>query len=164
VIASDLESEEEREEPEDRSSKRGKFLGYRVKRSFMVKVRDLKLFPKLIDDILALKIYEFSSIREGLSNEKELRDEVWEKAVANARERAEKTAKAAGAKVGTVFALSPIAFPQIVLNIFGESRPYDTMKSLIAPDNRKLEPSQYRLAPVGVSQHVHAIYLLEPAK
>jgi uncharacterized protein YggE len=165
VIASDLESEEEREDPEDGSSKkRGKFLGYRLKRSFTVKVRDLKLFPKLIDDILALKIYEFSSIREGLSNEKELRDEVWEKAVANARERAEKTVKAAGAKLGTVFALSPVAFPQIVLNIFGESRPYDTMKSMIGPDNRKLEPSQYRLAPVGVSQHVHVIYLIEPAK
>lgn len=164
VIASDLESEPEYEEPLDGSSKRGKFLGYRLKRSFMVKVRDLKLFPKLIDDILALKIHEFSSIREGLSNEKELRDEVWEKAVANARERAEKTAKAAGVKVGAVYALSPIAFPQIVLNIFGESRPYDTMKSMIPADNRKLEPSQYRLAPVGVSQQVHVIYLLEPAK
>jgi uncharacterized protein YggE len=164
VIASDLEAEEEREEPEGGSSKRGKFLGHRVKRSFIVKVRDLKLFPKLIEDIFALKIYEFSSIREGISNEKELRDQVWEKAVANARERAEKTVKAAGAKLGAVYALSPIAFPEIVLNIFGASRPYDTMKSAIPAANRQLEPSQYRLAPVGVSQHVHAIYLIEPAK
>ena len=131
MIASDLESAEERQEQDDTyppkrgevPGKRGKFLGYRVKRSFSVKMRDLARFPKLVDDLLAMKIFEFGGIQEGLSTEKDLHDEVWDKAVANARDRAEKTLKTTGAKLGTVFAISPVAFPQILPNIFGGQSP-----------------------------------------
>jgi uncharacterized protein YggE len=171
VIASDLESAEERQEQDDTlpprrgevPGKRGKFLGYRVKRSFSVKVRDLARFPKLVDDLLAMKIFEFGGIQEGLSTEKDLHDEVWDKAVANARERADKTLKTTGAKLGAVFAISPVAFPQILPNIFGDSHQFDGLKSVPA-GNQKIEPSQYRLAPVGVSQQVHVIYLIEAVK
>jgi hypothetical protein len=87
---------------------------------------------------------------------------VWEKALTNARDRAEKTLKAIGMKIDSVFAVSPVAFPDIQRDIFGaggaEGRvvAYET--------GPKPDPSHYRLAPVTVSQRVHVIYLISPAK
>lgn len=164
VIAGELQSAAEYEGNED-SSRRGKLLGYRVTRSFTVKVRDVAQFPKLVDDLLALKVHEFSSIDGGLSKEEELKDQVWDKAVANARERAEKTLKSTGMKVESIYAISPVAFPQIAPNIFGEggSRSLEYRQAASAGKER-IEPSQYRLAPVSVTQTIHLIYLISPAK
>ena len=127
-----------------------------------MKVRAIAQFPKLVDDLLALKVHKFSSIQEGLSNELELQDQVWDKAVANARERADKTLKSTGMKVESIFAISPVAFPQVETDIFGGG-------SIIAYgsttlEKQKVEPSQYRLAPVSVSQNVHVIYFISPVK
>jgi uncharacterized protein YggE len=105
---------------------------------------------------------EFSGIDAGLSKEKELQDEVWEKALSNAREKAEKTLKGASMKIDSIFAISPVAFPQISQSIFrggGEVAGYS-----INQGARKADPSQYRLAPVTVSQSVHVIYWISPAK
>lgn len=164
VVASDLQAEAEYEESEETTSKRGKLVGYRVTRPFKVKVREIAKFPKLVDDLLALKVEEFSSITEGLSNAKALEDQVWEKAVANARERADKTLKATGMKVDSIFAISPVAFPQIHKSIFGDTTPDNEYYQQVVPETNKLEPSQYRLSPVSVDQSVHVIYLISPAK
>jgi uncharacterized protein YggE len=161
VVASDLKSEAEYEENDDSTRHHGKFTGYRVTRPFTVKVRDIAAFPKLVDKLVALEVEEFSGIDEGLSNSKDLEDQVWEKAVANARERAEKTLKAAGMKMDSIFAISPVAFPDIQRSIFGGEGTADAM-SVVEPS--KVNPSQYRLAPVSVSQSVHVIYLISPAK
>lgn len=159
VIAADLESEAEYERPDD-AERRGKLLGYRVTRPVVVKVRDIKKFPKLVDELLALKVHEFTSISGGLINEQEVEDQVWEKAIANARQRAEKTAAAAGMQIQSVFAMSPVEFPQIHTRIFrGGSIAMYSMDA--AP---KIEPSQYRLVPVSISQSVHVIFLIAPAK
>ena len=121
VVANTLTSEAEYEESEDSPRKHGKFIGYNVTRPFTVKVRDVAVFGKLVDELLALGVGEFTGIAEGLSEEQELKDQVWEKAVANARERAEKTLKSLGMKIDSVFAISPVAFPEIAQQIFGEA-------------------------------------------
>ena len=164
VIAGDLKSEAEYEEEETSPRKRGKFIGYSVTRSFSVKVRDVSTFPKLVDELLAIGGTEFSGIVAGLSNEKQMRDEIWGKALMNARERAEKTLKEMGMKIDSVFAVSPIAFLAIREQILGsevERLPAATGSSLY-----KREPvsSQYQLEPVTVSQSVHLIYLISPTK
>lgn len=162
TVASDLESKAEYDEDGD-AGKRGKLLGYRVSREFTVKVHDLPKFPKLIDDLLALKIAEFNSIHEDFTKADEMKDAVIEKALTNARSRADKVAKASGMKVDAVWAVSPVAFPDISPAIFGgNASNHDTYLS-VAPDE-KFEPSEYRLAPVKVSQTVHVIYLISPAK
>lgn len=50
---------------------------------------------------------QLSGIDPGLTKEKEIKDEILDKAIANAREQAEKTLKAMGAKIDSVFAVSP---------------------------------------------------------
>lgn len=161
VIAGDLKSEAEYENgDEDSPRKRGKFVGYKVTRSFSVKVRDVSALPKLVDQLLAIGSMEFSGIEAGLSNEKELQDQVWDKALADSRQRAEKTLKAAGMKIDSIFAISPVAFSSISREIFGGD---EIMAAYSAPAG-KINLSHYRLAPVTVSQHVHVIYLISPAK
>jgi uncharacterized protein YggE len=159
VVATDLASEPQYENDEESGRKRGKIIGYKVGRPFTVKVRDVTAFPKLVDELLAIAGVEFSGIDAGLSKEKEVQDEVWEKALKNARERAEKTLQAVGMKIDSIFALSPVAFPEIRQKIWG----YEQSASQAPNEGFRILP-QYRLAPVSINQNVHVIYLISPAK
>jgi uncharacterized protein YggE len=161
VIAGDLRSEPEYEETDSSTTKHGKLIGYSVTRSFSVRVRDVAAFAKLVDELLTIGGTEFSGIEGGLSKEKEMQDEVWEKTLTDARERAEKTLKTMGMKIDSVFAVSPVTFPEISRNIF---RGPGAFAEEVGRAPTKLEISQYRLAPVTVSQSVHVIYLISPAK
>lgn len=162
TVASDLRSEPQYENDEESGRKRGKIIGHSVKRSFSVKMRDVTAFAKLVDELLAVAGLEFSGIDAGLAKEREMQDETWEKALTNARDRAEKTLKQVGMKIDSVFAVSPVNFPTIHREIFGSSTPTAESESAFRqlPD----DASQYRLAPITISQYVHVIYLISPAK
>jgi uncharacterized protein YggE len=154
VIASDVKSEAQ--------SENQKVTGYMVTRIFEVKIRELGEFSKLIDDLTALGV-EFYGIEAGLSNDKELQEEIWKKSLVNARERAEKTLQEVGMKIDSVFAISPVAFPRIRPAIFGtEDYPVPLGETNAA--ETPMIASQYRLPPVAISQNVHVIYLISPAK
>src|SRR5437867_2797275 len=112
VIATDLRSEPQFEQ-EQNYSNRGKLIGYSVVRPFEVRVRDIAAFPKLVDELIAIGGVEFSAVDASLSNEKQVAGQVWEKALTDARERAEKTLKPMGMKIDSVFAVSPVPFPEI---------------------------------------------------
>ena len=162
TVASDLKSEPQYENDEESGRKRGKIIGYSVKRSFWVKMRDVTAFAKLVDELLAVAGLEFSGMEPGLAKEREMQDETGEKALTNARDRAEKTLKRIGMKIDSVFAVSPVNFPTIQREIFGSSTPtaeYETALRQLPDD-----ASQYRLAPITISQSVHVIYLMSPAK
>ncbi|MDQ3546889.1 MAG: SIMPL domain-containing protein, partial [Verrucomicrobiota bacterium] len=112
VVASDLRSEPQFQQEPGRPEEQGKLIGYVVTRPFLVKVRDLKIFPQLVDDLIALGGLEFSGIQEGLGKEKEVMDESWGAALADARTKAEKTLKTSGMTIRSVFAISPVNFPE----------------------------------------------------
>ncbi len=159
VIAADLRSEPVYEnDDEDSYRKRGKIVGCKVARPFTVKVRDITTFAKLVNDLLAVPGVQFSGIDPGLSNEKEMQDVIWDSALVNAREQAEKTVKTMGMKIDSVFAISPVAFPRIHSQIF-RSYDQDATERVIVTG-----PSEYRLGPLSVSQHAYVIYLISPAK
>ena len=160
VIAADLKSEPQYENEDEADRKRGKIVGYSVVRSFTVKVRDVIAFPKLVDELLAIAGVEFSGIDGGLSKEKEMQDEVSDNALKSARQRAEKTLQAVGMKIDSIFAVSPVAFPEIQRGIFGLRAPSDESESALQSQGYS---SEYRLAPVTVSQNIHVIYLISPA-
>jgi len=160
VIAANLTSEPEFEQEESYPRRRGKLIDYRLMRTFRVKVRDVNAFPKLANDLLAIEGIEFSSIESGFSKEKEIENQIWDKALANARERSEKTLKAMGLKIDSIFAVSPVAFPEIQSKVFGVGPSAGAVEV-----ERMIEAGpQYRLAPITVSQSVHVIYLISPVK
>lgn len=169
TIADDIRTEEEFEESEG-GRKTQKVIGYVVKRSFQVKVRDVKTFPQLVDDLIATVNAEFSkyeSIKEGYSKEKEMNKQLWEQAVANSRAEAERTLKVTGMKVDSIYAISPVPIPEITSRMFpkGES---DVEKVVITGSNiptpEERLPSEYRLTPIIFQQIVHVIYLISPSR
>lgn len=167
IIAENLRSEPEFEQEESYPSRRGKLVGYKVSRPFQVKLRDVAIFPKLVDDLITIGSVEFWGIDPGLAKEKEMENDLWDKAVANAHERAEKTLKPMNMKIDTVFAISPVPIPEISSTIFpkeraGAERIIVTGSNI--PTAEEGTPSQYRLASITVSQIVHVIYLISPAK
>ena len=137
-----------------------------VTRSFSVKVRDVTLFARLVDDVLGIGGTEFSGVDPGLSKEKEVRDEIFDKAVANAREQADKTLKAMGMKIDSLFAISPVSFSEIRTRMFGTDYSEATTERVIVTGSYigNNAQSEYRLAPVTVNQSIHVIYLISPLK
>jgi uncharacterized protein YggE len=161
VVAESLMSEPQFQE-EENSRNRGKVIGYTITRPFHVKVHDIVAFPKLIDDLIAIGGVEVSGIEGGLAKEKEMQDELWDKALSDARQRAENTLKSMNMKIDSVFAVSPVTFPEIEGRIFGST----TNVPAEGPAEASYAPkaSQYRLAPVSLNKSVHVIYLISPVK
>src|SRR4029453_808987 len=162
VIAEDLRSEPEFEQEEGYSRGHGKLVGYKVTRPFEIKIRDVATFPKLADELIRVQGAEFSGVEGGLSKEKELQEQLWDKALADARAKAEKSLKPMNLKIDAVFAVTPISPAEIEGKIFGEiTRPGVRGSEAAA---RAEPPPEYRLAPVSISQEAHVIYLISPAK
>jgi uncharacterized protein len=166
VVAQSLRSEPQFEKGESYSDSRGKVIGYTVTRPFKVTIHDIATFPKLVDELLAIGTLEFSGIDPALSKGKETEDQVWEKALADARNRAEKMLKPTGMKIDSVFAMSPVSFPEIAGTMLRRSESHMTQAVIVTGYNVPPQEgqSQYRVAPVTVNQSVHVIYLISPAK
>jgi hypothetical protein len=163
VIAEDIRSEPEFERGDEYADRRGKLIGFKVSRRFQIRLRDLTVFPKLVDDLINISGVEFSGIEGGLAKQQEIENETWEKALANAREQADKTLKPLNMKIDSVFAVSPVSFPEIEAGIFGgEVSGYAAGKA--AEVERVIVMPQYRFAPVKVTQRVHVIYLISLVK
>ena len=162
VIAQDIRSEAQFERNEAHPREYGKLVGYVVMRPFTVKIQDVTIFPKLVDELIAIGNAELTSIVPGLSNDKEMTDQLWDKAIMDARNKAEKTVKQAGMKIDSVFAISPVAFPEIDTEIFPQNGPVIVTGSNIP--NAEEGTAQYWLGRVSLNQKVHIIYLISPVK
>ena len=124
-----------------------------------MKVLDLPVFPKLVDELIGITGVKFSGLDAGLTKEKDIQQKIWDKALLNAREQADKTAKAMGVKIDSVFAISPVAFPRISGDMFGTTYGEAATERVIVTG-----PPDYRLGVMTVSQNIHVIYLISPAK
>ena len=153
---------------EESYQRKGKIIGYTVTRPFEVKVRDITTFSKLADDLIAVTGVEFSGIDSGLQKQSEMEQELWAKAVANAHDQAEKTLKSVSMQIDSVFAISPVPVLEITSTMFPKGQPGEAERvvvtgSLIARGEEG-RPSQYRIAPITITEIVHVIYLISPAK
>lgn len=164
VIADDLRSEPEFEQNENYSRGHGKLIGYKVTRPFQIKVRELTSFPKLVDELLNLEGTEFSGIEGGLQKQNEIENEIADKALANARERAEKTLKRMNMKIDSIFAISPVAFPEIESRMFVQENVTYLGVRAAKVGLPASAGAQYQVAPVKLTESVHVIYLISPAK
>ena len=98
-----------------------------------------------------------------VSDREKLSEELWPKAIANAREQAEKTLKPMGMKIDSVFAVSSIDFGEIKGEFLksGERVVVTGMNILPTPPD---QPSEYRLEMIVIESTAHVIYLISPAK
>ena len=106
---------------------------------------------------------EFSQIESALSNRTTVEDQLWDKALNDSRDRADKTVKKMGMKIDSIFAISPETFPAIETKIFGGERLIVT-GSNIPTTRERIDPTHYRLEPISIAQAAHVIYLISPAK
>jgi uncharacterized protein len=162
VVAQDLSSNAEYERDEVDPKKRGKLTGYVVSRSFNITVRDVTKYGKLGDQIMELGGVELSHISGELSDRDKLGEDLWPKAIENAREKAEKTLKPLGMKIDSVFAVSSIYFGDIAGDFLehGERVIVTGMNIPTPPDT----PSEYRLEMIRIESTAHVLYLISPAK
>jgi uncharacterized protein YggE len=163
VIAEEITSEAEFEQTDNNSQKRGKLIGYSVTRPFTVKLRDVSTFGKLVNSLIKSVNAEIRRSHTSFSKEDEISKELWNKAIIDAREQADRTAKQTGMKVDSVFAISPTPIPEITSTMFpkggGVERVVVTGSNVPTPE----EWEKYRLAPISFSETVQIIYLISPA-
>jgi len=161
IVAEGLSSEAEYERDDADPKKRGKLTGYVVTRSFKVNIRNLAIYGRLGDQIMALGGVKIQYIRGEINGGEKLGEELWQKAIANAREQAEKTLKPMGMKIDSVFAVSSIDFGEIQAQFLpsGE-RVVVTGMNIPAPSD---EPSEYRFEMITIESRAHIIYLISPA-
>ena len=157
IIAADLKSEPEFEH-DDSGRKKGKIIRYSVTRRFEVNMREVSAFPKLVDELVGITGVEFTEITPGLTKAREMQEAMWESALINAREQASKTAKAMGVTIDSVFAISRTSFPEIRTKMFDSETERTSQRVVVTG------PREYLLGPMTVSQNVHVIYLISPAK
>jgi uncharacterized protein len=166
VIADNIRSEPQFEGDENSRRGQGKIIGYSVTRTFSAEIRNISGFPKLVNDLLGISGVEVSKVETGLSKEKEIQDEMFDKALTNARERADKMLKPMGMTIDSVFAVSSAPLRDIESRMF---EPSPTTERVVVTGNYIATggppgPLEYRLGPVSISQAVHVIYLISPAK
>jgi uncharacterized protein YggE len=162
VVAQDVQSDAEFERDEADQKKRGKLIGYVVTRSFSVNLRDLTKYGKLGDQIMGLGNVRLGYMSGEVSDRDKLGEELWPKAIANAREQAEKTLKPMGMKIDSVFAVSSIEFGEIKGEFFrGGERVVVTGMNIPTPPD---QPSEYRLEMITIESTARVIYLISPAK
>lgn len=81
-------------------------LGFRVTNQVTVKLHDVARLPAVLDHAIAAGANEMSGIAFTVSAQSKLLDQARDDAIADARRKAELYAKAAGAKLGRVVAIS----------------------------------------------------------
>ena len=83
-----------------------RLLGFQATNQLSVKIRDIDKLPAILDRAIAAGANEMSGIEFIVSEPSKLLDEARDEAVADARRKAERYAKAAGAKLGAVASIS----------------------------------------------------------
>jgi uncharacterized protein YggE len=95
-------------QPQYDASKPGaaRLTGFRVTNQVTIKIRDIGNLPSILDHAIAAGANEMSGIEFVVSQRSHLLDQARGEAIADARRKAELYAKAAGAKLGRVVAIT----------------------------------------------------------
>src|SRR6476469_3208756 len=86
-------------------------IGFQVTNQVMVKIRDIKSLPVVLDRAIAAGANEMSGIEFVVSEQSKLLDKARDEAIADARRKADLYVKAAGARLGQVIAITEEGAP-----------------------------------------------------
>jgi uncharacterized protein YggE len=107
IAAKDVQTSRLSLQPQyDPNKSTARLLGFQVTNQVTVKIRDTDKLPAILDRAIGAGANEMSGIEFVVSEQSKLLDEARAEAIADARRKAELYAKAAGAKVGSVIAIS----------------------------------------------------------
>jgi len=81
---------------------RSVIIGYEVRQTLQVKIRDLEKISEILDKATALGANEVGSLSFTIDDEAKLKEEARDKAIAAAKEKAETLAKTLGIKLGKI--------------------------------------------------------------
>lgn len=138
------------------------FSGYTVARQFSVRFADFALYPKLADELIALRIETLNAVQPSYSHAHAESAKLRATALANARKEADELVAGLNARVTRVFAVSPIPFPEISGAIFGGGGPVRTRG--LELQAAKMENDKYVFEDVALSERLHVIFLIEPKR
>jgi uncharacterized protein YggE len=148
IAARDIQTSRLSLQPQYDSGKAGpaRLIGFQVTNQITVKIHAIDKLPSLLDRAIAAGANEMSGIEFMVSDQSKLLDQARAEAIADAHRKAELYAKAAGAKLGRVVAISED----------GAAAPPVTFKAVraravpVAPGEETLRASvtvSYELAP-----------------
>ena len=83
-----------------------RLLGFQVTNQLTIKIRDIDKLPGILDRAIGAGANEMSGLEFIVSEQSKLLDQARDDAIADARRKAERYAKAAGVKVGPVMSIS----------------------------------------------------------
>ncbi len=83
-----------------------RLLGFQVTNQLTIKIRDIDKLPGILDRAIGAGANEMSGLEFIVSEQSKLLDQARDDAIADARRKAERYAKAAGVKVGHVMSIS----------------------------------------------------------
>lgn len=146
----------------DHSSDTRKLIGYVIERPHSVTLDDFTLYPQLIDRLLQLGVTRSDRVRPFLRNETALRQKLQAAAMADARKRADELAAAAGMKVVSLFAVSPVPPLEIATTILGDT-PVALHKFGVTGSLIPGQPGMtYVFSNLKFESKLHAIFLIAP--
>jgi uncharacterized protein len=139
IAARDIQTSRLSLQPQYDPNKAGtaRLLGFQVTNQLTITIRDIGKLPELLDSAVGAGANEMSGIEFIVSKQSNLLDQARDDAIADARRKAELYAKAAGAKIGAVVAITEE----------GATSPHPVMKALragavpIAPGEQTLRAS-----------------------
>lgn len=136
--------------------------GYIVSRSYSVVLKDLALYPKLLDGLVDLRIDAIDSVIPSSSQAQAISAKLKQAALAQARQQAEQLAAAANAHITGVFAISPIAFGEIPQAILGGAGDMVRLEAFSVRAAKGGAPDRYVFQNLTLTERLHAIFLIEP--
>jgi uncharacterized protein YggE len=141
------------------------FSGYTVTRNFSVKLTDFSLYPKIVNGLVELRIDSLNGAQPSSSKADAESAKLKTAALAQARQQADDIAASLGAKVVSVFAVSPIEFGEIPRAIFGGTGGAMPMtKTYMSRDLSGSTGDKYVFNQLNFSERLHVIFLIEPKK
>lgn len=152
----------------DNRSSITEFLGYAVRRSFSVKLTDLNLYSRLVDGLLTLHLDQIREAAPSSSKVGTATSKLKDSALFDARKQADEIAAKMGAKVVSVFAVSPIPPEGIKSAMFREPAPEwnerDYEEFVTTGSSLTVKGDRYLFEPIKLFERIHVIFLIEPVR
>lgn len=144
------------------------FLGYVVQRTFTVTFSDFSLFPRILDGLFALHVASVHEVRPSYSKNTEASAKLKSTALVDAKTQADSIATEMGARVVSVFSVSPVPPGSIRGTILGADgyafTPGLRAQFEMSENSLTVAGDRFSFELIKLTEWIHVIFLIEPVK